>query len=175
VPEQVSEEAVKLTVTERAVERYLGPNRYQALQATLCKRWEEEVRERMRAAIQRTYPMERTWKGRYLAALDAVFPPENKGGERSAFQCAGCTRDFEAEGHDTLPIDWASDGSVICCPDCDPPQEIGGEERCSLCNDAGWIAQDVEHCDQDGEYIGGETIQVSCPACQPQEQGGAGE
>lgn len=42
--------------------------------------------------------------------------------ERSAAQCAFCSRDFETLGYETLPIDWGCkvDGSrvVITCPDC---------------------------------------------------------
>jgi hypothetical protein len=56
--------------------------------------------------------------------------------ERTGAQCHGCKRDYEAEGHDTIPIDWStstSDGEcVLECPDypdCSPRPVLGDEER----------------------------------------------
>lgn len=43
--------------------------------------------------------------------------------ERSAFQCASCRRDFEAEGHATVPIDWGT--NPLRCPDCADGGEAG--------------------------------------------------
>ena len=46
--------------------------------------------------------------------------PEER--ERSAFQCATCPRDFEAEGHATVPIDWGCADGKLTCPNCQPEQ-----------------------------------------------------
>ena len=41
--------------------------------------WEGEARERIEAAIRRTYPLERTWKRRYLKAALAALHQEKQG------------------------------------------------------------------------------------------------
>lgn len=64
-------------------------------------------------------------------AIRAALASEESPEERSACQCSHCPRDYQAEGFETLPIDWTceviDDHTVLTCPHCSP-ESVEGED-----------------------------------------------
>lgn len=116
-----------------------------------------EKRDRASGKLPKRHTYEATWN--YYEGLSraneraashcrslATLDPSGED-ERSQFQChgPGCKRDFEVEGHATLPIDWATgSGAAIYCPGCQPVSDPSGEQ-----GDEDWPAVTIAR-DSDG-------------------------